>query len=161
MFVSNMASSFVTVIAWSPSARFLGCRGAGRAFPCPRMAFADCGCKAEWNTDERVRRRAASALRHLTLRQTTSIGNARRSFSARPEFAVISSASSPWIRATARCGGWPPAATTARERAPYSNEASVVSRRPSTANPDASRFARVSAGVARKLDAAVRAHGVG
>ena len=52
--------------------------------------------------------------------------------------------------AIARCGGFPPASTVARARAPQANEASVVSRRCSIANPEAATFSRVSASVAKK-----------
>ena len=54
---------------------------------------------------------------YRALRQTSSIGTVRRSLSARPVFAVASSASAPWINETARCSGFPPASTAARERA--------------------------------------------
>ena len=53
-----------------------------------------------------------------TFRQMNSMGTARRSRSARPVLAMASSASVPRINETARCGGFPPASTSARERAP-------------------------------------------
>ncbi len=47
----------------------------------------------------------------------------------RAVFAIASGARSPWISWTARCGGFSPRSTIARDRAPYAKNSSVVSRR--------------------------------
>ena len=89
------------------------------------------------------------------------MGTIRASERPRAVFAIAWVASSPWMSMTARCGGFSPRSTIARERAPNIRASSRVLCNRMTSNPASSKPPRVSSGVDRKLVCALAAQGVG
>lgn len=98
---------------------------------------------------------------YARFRARTSMGMIRPCERPRDVFAMAWLAIPPWISMTARCGGFSPRSTIARERAPNASACSRVLCNWTTSKSASSRPRRVSSGVDRKLVRALLAQGVG
>ena len=89
------------------------------------------------------------------------MGTIRPSETPRDAFVIMWAAIWPCMSTVARCGGFSPRSTIARERAPHARVSSALLCKRVTSNPAPSKPRRVSSGVERKLVSALPAQGVG